>query len=135
MTWKALTLWQPWATGILLGLKTYETRSWHTGYRGPLVIHAAARPVNRYECNETIIEALRTAGYTTPAAFPLGFGLCVVELVGCHHADLIAPKISDLERAFGDYSPGRFAWKLENVRPFPEPIKARGYQQLWDWKQ
>lgn len=40
---KALTLWQPWASLIALGVKTIETRSWSTSYRGPLAIHAAAK--------------------------------------------------------------------------------------------
>lgn len=38
-----LSLWQPWATLVALGVKTIETRSWSTHYRGPLAIHAAAR--------------------------------------------------------------------------------------------
>lgn len=42
---KALTLWQPWASLIAVGDKTIETRSWSTKYRGPLAIHAAARPI------------------------------------------------------------------------------------------
>lgn len=40
---KALTLWQPWASLVALGIKTIETRSWSTQYRGPLAIHAAKR--------------------------------------------------------------------------------------------
>lgn len=40
---KALSLWQPWASLIALGVKTIETRSWSTKYRGPLAIHAAKR--------------------------------------------------------------------------------------------
>lgn len=39
---KALTLWQPWASLIALGVKSIETRAWSTSYRGPLAIHAAA---------------------------------------------------------------------------------------------
>jgi hypothetical protein len=42
---KALSLWQPWASLVALGVKTIETRSWSTSYRGPLAIHAARRPV------------------------------------------------------------------------------------------
>lgn len=38
---KALTLTQPWATLVAIGLKRIETRSWSTPYRGPLAIHAA----------------------------------------------------------------------------------------------
>ncbi len=40
---KALSLWQPWASLIALGVKTIETRSWATNYRGPLAIHAGLR--------------------------------------------------------------------------------------------
>lgn len=39
----ALSLWQPWASLIALGVKTIETRSWSTQYRGPLAIHAGAK--------------------------------------------------------------------------------------------
>lgn len=37
---KAITLHQPWASLIALGVKTVETRSWNTNYRGTLAIHA-----------------------------------------------------------------------------------------------
>lgn len=37
---KAITLHQPWASLVAEGVKTIETRSWSTKYRGPLVIHA-----------------------------------------------------------------------------------------------
>ena len=38
---KALSLTQPWATLVVIGAKRIETRSWHTSYVGPLLIHAA----------------------------------------------------------------------------------------------
>lgn len=41
---KTLTLWQPWASLIALGMKRIETRPWTTKYRGPLAIHAGKRP-------------------------------------------------------------------------------------------
>lgn len=44
---RALTLWQPWASLVALGVKAIETRSWGTAYRGPLLIHAAVRPPER----------------------------------------------------------------------------------------
>lgn len=42
-TLRTLTLHQPWATLVALGVKTIETRSWRTHYRGPVAIHAGAR--------------------------------------------------------------------------------------------
>lgn len=54
---KALTLWQPWASLVALGVKSIETRSWSTPYRGQLAIHAAktrpktyAMQVGDYRC-------------------------------------------------------------------------------------
>jgi hypothetical protein len=38
------------------------------------------------------------------------------------------------ERAFGDYTPGRYAWLLANVRPLAEPIPAKGALGLWNWE-
>ena len=46
---KAISLWQPWASLCVLpgpngrAVKTIETRSWPTKYRGPLAVHAAKR--------------------------------------------------------------------------------------------
>lgn len=38
---KTISLTQPFATLVSLGVKKIETRSWATSYRGPLAIHAA----------------------------------------------------------------------------------------------
>lgn len=45
---KALTLHQPWASLVALGVKTVETRGWPTSHRGQLAIHAGTtRPTER----------------------------------------------------------------------------------------
>ena len=43
-------------------------------------------------------------------------------------------QLTDQERAFGDYTPGRYAWLLSNVRALPEPIPAKGALGLWNWE-
>lgn len=48
---KALTLHQPWASLIAIGVKSIETRSWSTKYRGPLAIHASAKRTRAMSCN------------------------------------------------------------------------------------
>ena len=35
---------------------------------------------------------------------------------------------------YGDYTPGRWGYFLENVVKFSEPIPARGKQGFWDWQ-
>jgi hypothetical protein len=42
--------------------------------------------------------------------------------------------LTDEERAFGDYSSGRYAWLLADVRPVDPPIPAKGRQGLWEWE-
>lgn len=58
---KALTIWQPWASLIMIGAKPYEFRGWKPpqsliGQR--LAIHAGARPIKASEVR-TLVMALR----------------------------------------------------------------------------
>ena len=46
---KAISIHQPWANYVVLGLKQYETRSWHTKIRGRVAIHAAKIKNLEYE--------------------------------------------------------------------------------------
>lgn len=46
---------------------------------------------------------------------------------------LMLPLPEEPERSFGDYTPGRFAWLLTDVRCLPKPIAATGRQRLWEW--
>lgn len=39
------------------------------------------------------------------------------------------------ERLLGDYSPGRFAWVLQNPVMFKTPIPAHGKQGWWNWEE
>lgn len=126
---KAITLWQPWDTLVAIGAKPYETRHWPTAYRGDLVIHAAAK-----RDNDTIefLRQIRPEIQRYHVQFPpLQYGkvLCVVTLADC----IPTEAVPDDERRFGDFTPGRFAWKLENVRVFDPPIPAKGMQGLWTY--
>ncbi|MDF0553112.1 ASCH domain-containing protein [Kamptonema sp. UHCC 0994] len=139
---KAITLWQPWASLIALGLKRYETRCWATNYRGKLLIHAAKRPIDREGL--TIwgdAHILGNRGIPDPCTkLPLGAIVAIADLVDCLEVigDLSKPPIiavnkhlqSNVELLCGDWQVGRFAWKLENIRQLA-PIPAKGYQRFW----
>ena len=34
---------------------------------------------------------------------------------------------------YGDFSPGRWLWFLEDIEPLKPPIPAKGRQGFWDW--
>lgn len=126
---KALSLTQPWATAVAIGLKQWETRSWCPSYRGPLAIHAAkAFPASA----KRFAEVERTLG-RIPTRLPFGGIIAICELVEVKPTWEVVPGISAIEKLYGDYSDGRFAFKLVNVQLLPEPIPARGSLGLWEW--
>lgn len=133
---KALTLDQPFASAIALGLKTIETRSWWTGHRGPLAIHAAsvarlAYKPTFYHCAPEHRATFIAAGYRDFWELPLGVVVAIADIVACEPVETV--DISDQERHWGDYRPGRYAWRLANVHSLVRPIAIRGHQRIWDW--
>ena len=79
---KALSLYEPWATLIALGEKRYETRSWTTTYRGPLLICASLKrpPLSK------IIGILYRARISTYELKP-GRALAIVDLGHVYRCD------------------------------------------------
>jgi activating signal cointegrator 1 len=133
---RALSLTQPWATLVVVGAKRVETRSWRTPHRGLLGIHAA-KGVPRWAVDLCFAEpfrtALRAAGITKPGDLPRGALIGSATLLDCvptTGVELVG--ISDDERAFGDYSPGRWGWLLDAPAAFAEPRPCRGALGLWD---
>ena len=145
---KALSLWQPWASLIATGAKKYETRSWETSYRGPLLICAAKRRVwaelNHYLCRLDFVGGLaplkelpldlkgETWVHLAPEDLPSGKAVTLVDLVDCLKTENLTLGEYFPEQTFGDFTPGRFAWKLENVRRFKDPFPVKGGQRLFE---
>lgn len=126
-----ISLWQPWASLVVGGAKKWETRSWSTRKRGRIAIHAAKK------WNDD----LRTIAGTCPFSTALhalglnansllfGYVLGEVTLIDCVPVESVTP--SPDERAFGDYSPGRFAWILADPIIYKEPMQQRGAQGIF----
>lgn len=99
---KALTLWQPWASLVALGVKTIETRSWSTSYRGPLAIHAAKKRPIEVSCQDVGEWQVLPDGGTgfsmrhTPTAAKAGDGQRLLGAmypaeIGCHYGYRVLP--------------------------------------------
>jgi hypothetical protein len=139
---KTITLWQPWASLVILDIKHNETRSWATTYHGELAIHAGKKVVSKgaplfdglpYSLKESIYDAIDSA-YGCYDNLPTGCILGVVNLKGSIPTEKIG-HISKIEMACGDFSPGRFAWPLDIIKRFIQPIPAIGHQGLWNWDE
>ena len=129
-----LSLLQPWATLVILGHKTIETRSWSTAYRGELMIHAGKGKSGMGFCDQPIFKK-----HLHNVDLPFGAIIGVVSLDRIVQITDLAVSDSTLnemtleEKIFGDYTTGRFAWILRNPMPLDIPIPARGYQRLWQY--
>ncbi len=129
---KALTLWQPWASLIVLRQKRFETRSWKLdGLIGErIAIHAAKRPSQDLD-SELINEIAKLS--LNLAHLPLGAVVGSGVIAGFHRTEVIAHSLARPELVFGDYSSGRWAWRVEEVEVLPDPVSARGRQGIWEW--
>ena len=125
---RAVSLWQPWASAIALGLKRIETRHWSTAYRGLLAIHAA----KRWTADERDFHELEVEAGRMPPEIPLGAVVAIARLADIRPTEQLVDRISDQERSWGNYGGGRFGWILEDIRALPTPIPFRGAQALFD---
>jgi hypothetical protein len=178
---RCLSLYQPWASLVALNIKTIETRSWATKYRGRLAVHAAKRVPKLADWEAatgwwvdegpSLHRAGTTLGngmvdYSGVSAehyrLPLGAIVATCELVDCvpiigpgrsytkddyphlkRYGDGVlgicremgaqAEWVTD-QRPYGDYSPGRFAWLLADIKPLDVPVPVQGHQGLWNWE-
>lgn len=135
---KCISIQQPWAGLIILGIKSYETRSWNTKHRGKLAIHSSAKM--SADSKETLLwlrKELPDKFFPDSEAMnmcnQMGMVLGTVDLRSTHSTNDGGPGDS-LERLLGDYSENRWYWKLKNPIIFPSPVPAVGKLSLWNWE-
>ncbi|MBA8881780.1 ASCH domain-containing protein [Phyllobacterium myrsinacearum] len=138
---KVISVWQPWASLIVHGMKFFETRTWSApkSIIGQTIGIAATKNITPdqrsayadpefqrfYEqCGLPPLEEL-------PRAVLLGTVLLdSVELI----TEDFLEEITDEEKAFGWHQLGGYAWRLRYARQLPHPIPIQGKQGIYDWK-
>lgn len=149
---RAISITQPWASMIAHGEKRIETRSWSTRYRGPLAIHAAKNlaPVSGLN---GLINMLQLGPFDILQEhwpLPLGAVVATCMLRDCIPTGRFDQSLFDdepmvtsscgqyvwtltpKERAVGDFSPGRYAWLLSNIKFIVPGIPLQGKQGIWE---
>jgi len=136
---KAITVQQPYASFIAVGEKLIETRSWSTKYRGTVFIHSGKRLASiPGSPEETFTQILLRGSFhlsDTPLNnLPRGALIGCGTLVDCVLMDeaFCARMENTREWQLGWYSPGRYAWKFEDMQPLPEIVPMQGQLSLWD---
>ena len=116
---KCLSIQQPYATAIVRGLRSYEGRTWRTGYTGPLLIHAGKQ---NYEGSETVmhggqkwlVSAYRDVGIPHPIAHGAIVGVVWLDGMGANSTE--------------DY----WYWELSRPQEFRVIVPWRGRQKLFE---
>lgn len=131
---RCISLWQPWAELIRRGLKEFETRSWPCNKLGEVVIHAAKR---KFRDSDMTREGRTQLLMDEVDPFYLQYGvvLCVCDIIACVKSENGRQHISERELVYGDWSDGRYGWRIDNVRPFPKPVPLVGHQGFFYWPE
>lgn len=137
---KAITLWNPYPYLIANGFKKNETRGWATSYRGKIAIHSAKKNDNDIEMitRDLIYKLNHRKDIVDVLKMNKEYGciICTADLVDCIKITQgFVNCTASEELIVGDYTIGRYAWKLENVRMLDNPVPAKGKQRLWEWKE
>ena len=147
---KAISLWQPWASAIAGGSKRIETRSWWASYCGPIAIHAGKKGSHMLMGNwltdqrvnwPAVLRGLDWDACCYKFAcevLPFGMIVATANLTGNCGTKFVRDDVLDkdnggfTERDLGDFTPGRFAWMLEDVRRLETPVPCVGRQGLFN---
>lgn len=137
---KAITIHQPYASLIAMGLKQYETRHWETRYRGKIAIHAGKKNlcVSPFQTthlfgtmSKPVYEKLQPV-ILEGRDLPVGAIVAIADLTDCiKMSEKVICSMPELEQKVGHWDINRFAWKLENVQAI-EPTAWKGAQGLWE---
>ncbi len=133
---KTLSLLQPWASLVVMGAKTIETRvlgKQATG--GELLIHASLGKKGSALCAHLPFNKYIPNFHQLPFGAIIG-SVVLRDVVPVEMLDIPSSKLAALtleEKAFGDYSKGRYAWLLANPVSFEQPIGIKGSLGLWNY--
>lgn len=137
---KVISIWQPFATLIVTGHKTFETRTWLApasviGQRIGIASTKSIRPEQRAHTEDP--EFQRFYEHTALPRFeelPMGhlLGSAVLDSVELMTEEFLE-EVSSEEQAYGWWDIGNYAWRLTAPQALARPIPIRGKQGLFEW--
>lgn len=137
-----LSVAQPFASAIVEGRKCIELRSWGTGYRGIIAIHAGAKWYGGLQVGkladlsqiQTAKAAVARLGTSTRVGdYPTSAIIGVARLVQCRRFTSQEEYESLRPAHLGsqEWDAKEFGWHFVDVVKLREPIKTRGYLGLF----
>ncbi len=141
---RCISLWQPWGSLWLSGVKIHETRHWHIQRQWKdwkpgdrIAVHASQRFIKDHDTEFAGI-LRRQFGNNWFRELPTGALIGTIAVTACVGTDDISPSFypnmaacAD-DRECGDFYPGRFAWRGAAPEIFTQPILYRGAQGIFN---
>jgi hypothetical protein len=139
---KVLSVQQPFATLLVLGLKPDETRSWATKHRGETGIHASKK-IDKESCRREPIKSALAAHGFDETNLPTGCIVGIGNIMDCYKVIEDTGYSAVLENGeviegenyhFGYFEKDRFAWRMADMQQI-KPIPAKGQLGLWNYQE
>lgn len=122
---KTITIKQPWASLIVNNYKKFEFRTWKTKYRGKILIHAGMGTDKKYLDKFTEYNLDYINGAIIGEA----------KIVDCILVDeKFSNDLISINNKVYKNNVGAYAWKLENIKKYDEPIYCKGKLNLWNYE-
>jgi hypothetical protein len=128
---KALTIKNPWAGLILLGMKDVENRTWKTDYRGKLLIHSSKSKKDLRENEDYIARNILTQEEYDSLSKNINaqtvcrsFGKIIGEI-----------ELVDCVQNYQKKEEGVWHWVLKNPIIYDRFIEAKGKLSLWTYEE
>lgn len=126
---RVISVQQPYAQMICLGIKQVETRHITTNYRGELYIHASlsySKYLRKLTGQEPFNQYIKSH-----LDLPTGCIIGKVIVGDSLPVEQLMPIISQQEKQMGDYRDGRYGWLLRNPELLAKPIPCKGQLGIW----
>jgi hypothetical protein len=142
---KIISLRQPFASLIVIGVKKFETRGWQPGWKNALLmrtegflIHASlSKKDSHLMGSRPFSDHMQAIGKIPYGAIlgraKLGRIITTEEWLKEFDWPGMPRALKPDEYFFGDYAPKRYAWEILEVERFAEPIPCRGSLSIWNY--
>ena len=139
---RAITVYQPYASAIVWGLKHFECRSWHNAELGDLVIHAGKKDTPTLRAKQhAIVDKLcnskrkhnKTLSKIFSMELPRGAVVGKVTVTEIMLGPRAIPLCDEFDLLLGKYDSDWWAWRLDYPEGFWNPIAYRGGQGFWEF--
>lgn len=136
-----ISLHQPYADALFTPradmparmIKEHETRGrrYPAKYDGVVIgIHAAKKPF-RLRLIDPAVASILIDYDLEPENLTYGAVIGTARLSGCWLADDRRPVSTVIDRIMGDWTPGRFVWRLTEAKRLPKPVPMIGQRGWW----